>query len=187
MDFMKWTKEENELVKTLWLDKKSSNEISRIVGRSRSAIMSKVRKLGLTGLGGTIQFKKIEKITFKDASIEAWDECIIPYLKKLCDEIIEGADENIFDACLFLLIVAAKEYAEDKFIERVTGWNSGKVYFYMRRAKKANFILEDRKPNTEFFNDEEHGDLNIILMCMVVGGVVKIDGEKRYSIGDIDE
>lgn len=50
---MSWTPERIETLTTLWMAGKSSQHIADCLGVSRGAVMGRVRKLGLTGQGGS--------------------------------------------------------------------------------------------------------------------------------------
>jgi hypothetical protein len=43
----------NAIIRSMWLDKQSSGRIADVTGLTRSAVMGRVRRLGLQGLGGS--------------------------------------------------------------------------------------------------------------------------------------
>jgi len=63
---MSWTQEEIDTLKSMWLDGKSSNEISATLVRySRNAVMGKVNRLGLMGKGKSSVSAKTQKPAIK--------------------------------------------------------------------------------------------------------------------------
>lgn len=43
----KWTPEQVETLRDMWLDEKSAGQIAKAIGRSRNSVLGKVNRLGL--------------------------------------------------------------------------------------------------------------------------------------------
>lgn len=187
----RWTKKYDDRLTELWLNKKSSNYISQEMKLSRNSIMSRVRRLGLLGKGGTRSFKKKEYIyvSFQEAPIQAFKQALLPKLISEA-EILAGDDEAMKKSIVILCLIFCRDYAEHKFLSAVTEWEWNDIALRLRRGAKAKFILDNGKPNHDimklaFGENIEGEDIPLVLLAGVINGSFIRSEDDRYSIGDI--
>ncbi|MGB9154382.1 MAG: hypothetical protein WCD70_14985 [Alphaproteobacteria bacterium] len=157
----------------------SSTKIAASLSISRGVVSGVIWRNKLTkNPGSQTRKQEVQSVSLQEAPVEAWQQAVLPKLRKEAKELGFKND----DAYISLILILLKERAGCDWLHHVTGIDMEKIKKFSDRVSRAGIIWENGKPNVEI-----NTDIDMILWSGLLDGTFYRTRDDKWGAGDILE